>query len=72
MRLAVEALQRYDAKGGERDAPRRRDLLQNAAYLLTAYVIQREALGMRDNDVINAEFGITPEIWNSMGVVSHN
>src|SRR5690349_16548075 len=67
LRLAVQALQAETP-----DSPRRRELLYNAAHALSAYVIQREALGLRDDQAINAEFGITPEIWNRLGAVANS
>jgi hypothetical protein len=68
LRLALEALQRFDGAQPQ-DAARRSELLQNAAWLLSAYVIQREALGLRDDGAIDAEFGIPREIWNRVGAV---
>jgi hypothetical protein len=70
LRLAVDALRRFDAQGSGSHAARRQELVQNAAYLLTTYLIQREALGIRDDDAINAEFGLTRELWNSVGVAA--
>lgn len=67
LRFALEALRRFDAGGKDRSPDRRRELVQNAAYILSAYVIQREALGLRTDEETIAEFGITPEIWNSIG-----
>jgi hypothetical protein len=68
LRLAIERLARFDAQGGEPLSSRRRELVQNAAYLLSAYVIQREALGLRDDGAITEEFGLTSEIWNAVGI----
>ena len=68
--LAIQALRQFDAKGSKSDPARRQELVQNAAYVLSAYVIQREALGLRDDEAINAEFGLTREIWNSVGVAA--
>ena len=68
LRLAVEAVQQFDRRGGDRTAPERLRLIRNAAHALSAYVIQREALGLRDHTVLNAEYGLTPEIWHSIGI----
>jgi hypothetical protein len=67
LRLAVEALQRFDQSGGDARTSRRAELLGNAAYLLSAYVIQREAIGLSNHKDLTAEFGLTPEIWNRVG-----
>ena len=67
LRLTMEALRAETS-----DSPRRPELLHNAAHALSAYVIQREALGLRDDQAINAEFGITAEIWNRMGVLANS
>src|SRR2546429_5860523 len=41
LRLALEHLARFDERA-EGASSRRRELVQNAAYLLSAYVVQRE------------------------------
>jgi hypothetical protein len=69
LRLAMDALRHFDSQAGERPSPRRRELIHNVAHVLSAYVIQREALGLRNDEQINAEFGITQEIWNCVGAV---
>jgi hypothetical protein len=75
LRVATETLRHFDAQArgpnasGGPNSPRRRELLHNAAHALSAYVIQREALGIRDDQAINAEFGITREIWNLVGAL---
>ena len=65
---AVEALKRYDSQGRPAGAERVR-LLHNAAESLLAVVVQREALGMSDQTVLIDAYGVTPEIWRSMGIV---
>ena len=70
LRVAIEALRRFDESGGDPQTPRRRELLGNAACLLSAYVIQREAVGLSNHKDLTAEFGLTPEIWNRVGAVS--
>lgn len=68
LRFAVESLQRWDTQHPAR-SPERTRLVRNAASALTAVVVQREALGMRDHGPVTQEYGITPEIWRSVGVV---
>lgn len=69
LRAAVEALQRFDNSARPRSAPERTRLVLNAAHALSACVIQREALGLRDHSLLTAEYGLTPEIWRSMGII---
>jgi len=68
LRTAVEMLQRFDQSDGAAQSARRQELLVNAAHLLSAYVIQREAIGLHNHQDLTAEFGLTPEIWNRVGV----
>jgi hypothetical protein len=67
--IAIANLRRYDAGGGDPGAAKRRELVENAVYLLSAFVIQREALGIRDHSDLDELFGLTPELWNRVGVV---
>lgn len=69
LRTAVDMLQRFDQSGGDPHSARRSELLTNAAYLLSAYVIQREAIGLRNHKDLTAEFDLTAEIWNRVGAV---
>jgi len=65
---AVEALQRFDTSGKPRVLPERVRLLRNAAHALSACVIQREALGIRDHAALSTEYAVTSEIWHAMGI----
>jgi plasmid stabilization system protein ParE len=69
LRTAVDMLQRFDRSGADPHSARRSELLANAAYLLSAYVIQREAIGLRNHRDLTAEFDLTAEIWNRVGAV---
>ena len=69
LRTAVENLHRFDQSGGDPQSDRRSELLANAAYLLSAYVIQREAIGLRNHKDLTAQFELTAEIWNRVGAV---
>jgi hypothetical protein len=69
LRTAVEALHRFDHSGGDPQSPRRNELLVNAAYLLSAYIIQREAIGLRNHEDLTVEFDLTAQIWNRVGAV---
>jgi len=71
LRVAVEALNRWDRHHAARGAERTR-LLHNAASALAAVVIQREALGMRDHTMVTKEYSVTPEIWHSLGIAGRD
>lgn len=71
LRMAVEALERCDRQHTTCGAERNR-LVRNAASALAAVVIQREALGMRDHGMVTQEFGISAEIWRSVGIVDRD
>ena|SRR5579864_6906298 len=70
LRLALEALDRFDRSPQAGNLRRRAELKRNAAYLFCAYVIQREALGLRIDPALEAELGVSREIHNSMGISS--
>jgi hypothetical protein len=69
LEIALEALRRLDGDP-RHDRQRRAQLLHNAAYLLSAYLIQREALGLRDHADVNSQFKVPREVWNSVGVTA--
>lgn len=69
LRLAVRALAEYDGRGAPRGSHERRFLLDDAAEALWAYVIQKEQMGVPDNDIVNRVYGVTPEIWKALGAV---
>jgi hypothetical protein len=68
LRASLEALQRWDATHAPGSAERTR-LVRNAASALSAVVIQREAIGLRDHTMLTTEYGVAPEVWRSMGIV---
>lgn len=71
LRVAVEALHRWDSRHAAPGAERSR-LVRNAASALAAVVIQREALGMRDHEPVTKEYEVTPEIWRSVGIIDRD
>jgi hypothetical protein len=73
LRAAVDALHRWDSRHqAGAVSPERTRLLRNAASALSAVVIQREALGLRDHALLTNEYGIMPEIWRSMGITDEH
>jgi len=69
LREAMAALS--DADGGSRTSGRklRQALLQQAALALWEYVVQREAMGLTNHELVNQVYGVTPELWRRMGSV---
>jgi hypothetical protein len=68
LEVTLQALDRFDRNGGARNSARRAELMQNAAYALHAFIIQREALGLRDHSVVTTQYGVGPGLWNLLGI----
>jgi hypothetical protein len=73
LQAAVAALADHDG-GGPCDHPARAAgagmrevLLQDAAVALWEYVVQREAVGLVNHELVSEIFGVTPELWRRMG-----
>ena len=45
----------------------RRSLLHGAALALWECVVQREAIGLTNHDLLGQLYGVTPELWRLMG-----
>jgi len=71
LRKSLDALHKYDADvsaGGKRaGAKSRADLVAAAGEAFWGYVVQRELLGLMDADYIAKEYGVPPEVKQSMG-----
>ena len=65
---ALAALAAFDAEPPPRDPARREPLLRAAGEALWYYVVQREAIGMRDTDDLLRELRIPREVQLRMGV----
>jgi hypothetical protein len=48
----------------------RQALVQVAADALWEYVVQREAVGLTDHDLVSRIYGVTSELWRRMGSVA--
>ena len=72
---AVAALADFDRevvdcreRSGRRPLPAaRRPLLHEAALALWECVVQREAIGLTNHDLLEQLYGVTPELWRLMG-----
>ena len=67
---ALAALRAFDAgaHGTDREH-RRRALLDDAADLVWAFMIQRELCGLRNWDAVVKDYGIPREVLNRVGLV---
>ena len=66
LKKALEAVRRFDA--GELRGKKRERLLDEASEACLSYVVQREALGLPSTD-LRKEYGVSDEVWNSMGAI---
>ena len=67
---ALAALRAFDAEAHQPDREhRRRALLDDAADLVWAFMIQRELCGLRNWDAVVKDYGIPREVLNRVGQV---
>ncbi|MFC3070813.1 DUF6665 family protein [Phenylobacterium soli] len=62
---ALAALKAHDDAGGRAEA--RGPLLKAAADAVWGFLVQREAMGLRDRAAVVAQYGIPKEVLNRMG-----
>ncbi len=70
LEAALAALRAHDAKEpaeGSREA--RRALVAEAGYALWLFVVQREALGLRDSRQLMRDYQVPPEVQGRMGLL---
>jgi hypothetical protein len=69
LQAAVLALADFDRVAGHSLplSPARRPLLREAALALWECVVQREAIGLTNHDLLEQLYGVTPELWRLMG-----
>lgn len=67
-----EALARLDefSRPTDADPATRSDLVAAAGEALWYYLVQREACGLRDVDIVLREFGVPREVYLRMGLPS--
>ncbi len=67
---ALAALRAFDAEAHQPDREHRRlALLDDAAELVWAFMIQRELCGLRNWDAVVKDYGIPREVLNRVGQV---
>jgi hypothetical protein len=66
LEAALAALAEYERNNSARDATRAR-LIAEASHALWCFIIQREAIGMRDPRPVLRDYRVPAEVHNRMG-----
>ena len=72
LEAALAALKEFDARAIEPTAEIRRErnaLVAEAGYALWLFVVQREALGLRDSRQVMRDYAVPPEVQGRMGML---
>ena len=72
LEAALAALREFDAQAVEASAERkheRRALVAQAGHALWMFVVQREALGLRDSGQLMRDYRVPAEVQNRMGAL---
>ena len=72
LEAALAALQTFDAELIEpnpESRKERRALVAQAGYALWLFVVQREALGLRDSRQVMRDYRVPPDVQNRMGLL---
>jgi hypothetical protein len=71
LEAALAALREFDTQPREADQRRqeRRALVAEAGHALWMFVVQREALGLRDSRQLMRDYGVPPEVQSRMGML---
>ena len=72
LEAALAALRAFDASPRELTADtrrERRDLVAEAGYALWLFVVQREALGLRDQRQVMRDYAVPGEVQSRMGLL---
>ena len=66
---ALGALAEYERdNGGERNATHAR-LIAEASHALWCFIVQREAIGLRDSKPVLRDYRVPAEVYNRMGAI---
>jgi hypothetical protein len=68
LEAALAALAEYERNHGERDSTRAR-LVADASDALWCFVVQREAIGLRDPRPVIRDYRVPVEVYNRMGAL---
>src|SRR5947199_6307658 len=72
LEAALAALRAFDAEPHAMSAGRkqkRRALVAQAGHVLWMFVVQREALGLRDSRQVMRDYAVPPEVQGRMGML---
>jgi Family of unknown function (DUF6665) len=72
LEAALETLKAFDAHAIEPTAETRRErkaLVADAGHALWLFVVQREALGLRDTRQVMRDYAVPPEVQGRMGML---
>jgi hypothetical protein len=69
LEAALAALAEYDRSHGEKD-PARENLVRDASEALWCFMVQRDAIGLRDPRPVLRDYRVPAEVHNRMGVFS--
>jgi hypothetical protein len=72
LEAALAELRDHDTQPHEASAERkqkRRTLIAQAGHALWMFVVQREALGLRDSRQMMRDYGVPPEVQGRMGML---
>jgi hypothetical protein len=71
LEAALAALREFDAQPREADQRKheRRALVAEAGHAQWMFVVQREALGLRDSRQLMRDYGVPPEVQGRMGLL---
>jgi hypothetical protein len=69
LEAALAALAEYDRAQGERSQTRTK-LVQDASEALWCFIVQRNAIGLRDPRPVIREYRVPVEVYNRMGTFS--
>jgi hypothetical protein len=72
LEAALAALDAFDGEAAELTAERRRErhvLVAEAGHALWLFVVQREALGLRDTRQVMRDYRVAPEVQGRMGML---
>ena len=67
LEVALAKLAEYECDNGARDTTRTR-LVAEASHALWCFIVQREAIGMRDPRPVLRDYRVPAEVHNRMGV----
>jgi hypothetical protein len=68
LEAALALLATCDSQQGSQDRQNRSELVQDASDALWHFIVQREAVGLRDTRVVFRDYRVPAEVQNRMGV----